>query len=340
VASVHFDRLPRDYAWFVRVLHDELRRSVPDADTLGLDYAFNAMLTALIDQIGMFRLELTVDAKQHRLHGELALIPRATTGSMASFCQYIGKARSRFAELSPDAPLSLSLHLPPDAFAKDWLDIVTNSRSPFSLLSRIDPDYREAVQKGLELLVVTLVADGLDLGFSGRPTATGGSVGLFGLKVQQGQRCDFLLRDVVRNLSTEDRNNFRFRWNHTRHGTARIHQWREKGDEIERFAALREDVLLLGFGKEVLPELRAVLDRFGSAAPRTSPLLQMQGRLAPWLVDKEFAAAVATLVPAAMQDQIDFRLTVQGGHDVRLRLDMHSYGLRVAPLLFAEEKKK
>jgi hypothetical protein len=358
IASMRPDRLPADYAWFIDAVFESMwsssaprsaapakeqmpnLRDLADLDITGfVRIVFKTVLTEFVAQVGEVRLELGVDQKHHRLRGELALRPRTEKGGVADFCRYLGTARSRCAELCREAPLALVLSCPPGPFWKQVLGEAGKWHHAAKFI-QLEPATRELARRALELLARTLETDGLDFGLYGRPEANGNGVcWVLGLKVQEGRRVDFVLRDYVRHLPLEDKEVYTIRWNHSRHAKARIHQWWQEDDENESYLAARDDVIFLALGEESLPALRGALDRFDSAATRPTPLCLIQGRLAPWLMDKEFAERVKKRVPAGLRDQVEFRMTLQGGTDLRLRVDMHSYVLRVAPLLLEDEEK-
>jgi hypothetical protein len=285
-------------------------------------------LVALVEQSSELALNLDVDQSQHQLSLDLTLTPRADT-PLAAFSRYAGTSQSRFSYFGRDASLSVLVHFPgppsppkpaalPDGFSEALRDFV-------------EPKYREPILKAAQVLVQTLLKDGLNLGVIVRPSRDGhDTITLVGLKVQNGDKLDRLMRDTVKNLSTAAKSDFVIDWNRERYANARIHELKKIGAmEQPGFLAMRDDVVFLALGKESLQTVKDALDGYGRVAPMASPLFQLEAANAMFLDRKEFARAVEKM-SLADRDKVRLRVSIQGGKALHLRVEAHSYFLKLA----------
>jgi hypothetical protein len=285
-------------------------------------------LMTLVEQSRELALNLDIDQGRHQLSLDLTLTPRADT-SLDAFSQYAGTSQSRFGYLGRDASLSVLVHFPgppsprkPAALPDDF---------PEALRDFVEPKYREPILKAAQVLVPTLLKDGLNVGVAVRRAGAGhDTITLVGLKVQNGDKLDRLIRDTVKNLSTTARSDFVIDWNRERYANARIHELKKiAGMEQPGILAMREDVVFLALGKEGLQTVKDALDGYGRAAPTASPLLQFEATSDLFPADKEFTRAVEKM-SLADRDKVRLRVSIQGGKVLRLRAEAHSYFLRLA----------
>jgi hypothetical protein len=350
-ANIRFDQLPPDYKQLIDLVIEPVSKAI--AEQIGdtekkpgeteAQYkqrqlyskqmkdgpaAFRMALVALVAQSRELALNLDVDQSRHQLSLDLTLTPRADT-PLAAFSQYAGTSQSRFGYFARDASLSAIVHFPappsppkPAALPDDF---------PEALRDFVEPKYREPILKAAQVLVPTLLKDGLNLGVTMRPSGAGpDTVTLIGLKVQNGDKLDRLIRDTVKNLSTTARSDFVIDWNRERYANARIHELKKfAGAEQPGFLAMREDVVFLALGKESLQTVKDALDEYGRAVPMASPLFQFDAASALFLEHKEFAAAVEKM-SLADRDKVRVRVSIQGGKALRLRVEAHSYFLKLA----------
>jgi hypothetical protein len=285
-------------------------------------------LVALVEQSREIALNLDVDQSQHQLSLDLTLTPRADT-ALAGFCQYAGTSQSRFGYFARDASLNVVVHFPgppspakPAALPDDF---------PEALRAFVEPKHRDSFLKAAQVLVPTLTKDGLNLGVTVRQSGAGhDTITLVGLKVQNGDKLDRLIRDTVKNLSTTAKSDFVIDWNRERYANARIHELKKiAGTEQPGFLAIREDVVFLALGKESLQTLKDALDGYGRAPPMASPLFQLEAASALFHDHKEFARAVEKM-SLADRDKVRVRVSIEGGKVLRVRVEAHSYFLKLA----------
>jgi hypothetical protein len=283
-----------------------------------------------IDQLETVRMTLEADPEQHQLVSELVAVPRAATSErprpgkdLSDFCQYAAMARSRFAPMSRAAPIGAFLHFPPlaeegkrpvpvpDMLMKDWERFVERRYRPFLKL--------------VPIFAKVLQVDGLDCCLIQK----GNSV-LFGLNVFNGRQIDHTLRDVLQELPTEVKDDYAVEWNHSRHGSARIHKvnrWLgEKVDDMQ-YVGIREDVIVwsdLQVVKDSLTELDKAVDRL------PTPLFEMTFSSAGLFEDKDIAEAAKKELSTTERDRLRLRITLQGGKDLRLRIEGSTWLLKGA----------
>jgi hypothetical protein len=302
--------------------------------------ALEFLSSQVIGQVREVALDLNLDARQENFTLDLAVLPRKPDNELANLCRYAGRAQSRFAYLLPSADWGLTLHLPKPERA----DRLQNPEMFYDVIrQQVPARYREVVLQGDQILLNTLMADGLDgcvmqLGAGpGRPAAI-----VAGLKVREGQKLDYLLRDTLRMLPVEQRSSYSIRLNHHRHGKARIHQIRETSDKDDDYLAIRDELVLFGLGKESLGALRLALDGFGKAPPPPSPLLRFEASGHALLKDAppEFLAHIQKAGARTDPSRLRARTSVSGGADLRIHFEVTPQLLQLLSLWATAEEKK
>jgi hypothetical protein len=360
-ARIHVDRFPKTYrrviddafkplvALFDEFLGDskkqptesaaEYRRRLAEIKKFkALPEALKTGITSLIGQTREVTINLGLDRKTHLLNLEVALIPRPDT-AVATFSKYAGTARSRFGSLIQDSHLGLLVHFPGFATPKE----VVNLRVPPGVFRGwVKPMYQSAWQKYMEILIPTIAKDGLDFAFTVWHPLSGGGDGaiLAGLKVRNGRKLDYMLRDLYKNASAADKADFgTIRWNHSRHARATIHRVQFKDDTDINYLALRDDVVFAADGEEGLKLMKKALDRFGKSAAAATPLFHLHARGAWFFTDKKVAASFAKKFPRADREKIGAEINLRGGKDLRLSVEFHAYLLELVPMILEAEEE-
>jgi hypothetical protein len=288
------------------------------------------IITGFLGEFRDVALALDLDSGRHWLAIDLAVRPRPDT-ALAEFCAYAGSARSRWTPLTAGAEGSLVLHIPAVASWREAAGRVKiDTELPRLLRDYVDARLGEVVVRSLQVFVHTLVADGLDLCVVARPRHPGEeAVALAGLQLHRGRRLDHLVRDYVKDLPAADKAELKVRWNHDRHARAHIHRF-ETGSTSAVLLAVRDDLALVGFDDKSLAALKDALDAHDKATPAPTPLLQAEVAASFFDDDKAFAEAVKKLVPKGQQSSVRARLRLEGGKDLRLRLESSTYWIPLA----------
>ncbi len=353
LARVLFDRFPADHSRLVDRVVEQLRPTLEEgvrfceeilkqvgedesghkraqAETQklreGLPALAKAFLTGAVEQTKELSLGLDVNPKQHQVAFDLTLVPRSDSG-LAGFTRYVGTARSQFADVFGNAELGLSIHLPWPWSATDASRFADAVFAAFR--ERAGDRYRDSMLKLSQWIAATVISEGLDCGLATRTTPGGEDVGLLvGLKVQNGRKLDHLLRDLHQSLPTALKGDFPVQWNCDRHGAARIHRL-EGGDGQHAYLAIRDDVVFVAVGKEILRPLKETLDAFGKTAPAPTPLVRFDASAAAFARDEPFREAVRKEVPAGNPGKLRAHVRLEGGDRLQFHLDANVQFLKL-----------
>lgn len=318
----------------------EIKGSVETWIDVGVRIFLQVIPKNLIEQIRMVSLRLDVDQRQHLLVMDLVVFPGPGKG-LADFCQYAGTARSQFSYLTRQADLGVTVHFPvPESIRKLG---TSQGIIPRELHGMLPPKYRASLLKLIQVLAPTGSIDGLDIGLAGNESKGKDDYLIVGMKVRNGRKLDHLLRDEYKNLSAAEKSEISLPsilWNHDRHGSAHIHRFNFGGENGDGVLAIRDDVVFLAGGEDGRKRIKQALDGFGKATAPPSPLFQLDATSGLFRSEEKFAKAIEKTVPAADQDRIRARLSLQGGQDLRLRLEMSPFLLQWGPILWEKEEKK
>jgi hypothetical protein len=349
-AVLHVDRFPKEYRRLIEVI---LQPAVPyfegmlgSADRLpgeseaefrrrqkirrqakALPRVVQAMLAEVIEQVGTVSVDLDLERRQSRLALNVAVVPRGDN-ALASFSRYAGRAQGRFGYLASGAQLSVLLHLP--GLEKFPPSGAVPQELPEAARQFFPPQQQEAILKLIHVLVPTIATDGLDACLV-VPAASKEEeeVMLAGLKVRNGRKLDQLLRDLFKNLPRAEKDDYAVKWNHARHGQARIHRVDKLfGEKAEAYLAIRDDVVFFALGEQGLKVVTKALDGFDEARPSPSPVFQLDVASAFFLEGKTFADELK-VVPPAERSKLHARVSLEGGKDLRLRVEMNAYLLKL-----------
>lgn len=293
-----------------------------------LPSAFKTGLAALVEQIREITFYLDVDPRLQRVTLDLALVPRPGSG-IATFCEYAGGARSQFSYLGKHAGLSALLHFPRGQSLQGTAEVPKHV--PEGLRGVVDARYHDALVKLLEVLFQTLATDGFDGCLIAREVKPGADVYLVGLKLQNGRKLDHLLRDTFKNLPATVKSDYAVQWNHAEHAGARIHKLKVKEDEAEILLALRDDVAYLAFGNSGLPVVKEALDGLGKTPAPATALLQVEVTGAGLVGAEAFEKSLSRFPPGTQREKLQASVTLRGGADLRLRVEVDAQLLRLLP---------
>ncbi len=289
-------------------------------------------VVGLVDTMLAFTVDVDIDAKRNRLALDIALVPQ-TGGALEEFCRYAARARSAFGPVARDAPFSLLAHFPPPEKAGQE---TVPDRLPEGVTEILPPAFRDTALKFVQVLIPTIANDGLDVCVLARPRGDELDF-IAGLKVRKGRTFDHLLRDAYKNLPAAEKKALSVRLNHDRHGEARIHSFRPEGETEDYYLGIREDVVLLTSGKHGVPALKETLDAFGKGKVGPTPLVQMKMTGALLMADPDTRKAVEKALSKEARGQLEARLSLEGGKDLRLRLDFSTHFLTLLTAFFSEE---
>jgi hypothetical protein len=334
-ASLRVEQLPREFDQLVDMARDTLCNLVGKSERDGVR-KFADVVKGAAKELRAIDLAVEIDPAQERLAIELTFVPRRPDGdpprldrSFAALCQQLGTARSRFSQLTRQAPVGMFIHVPgPEGDGKKAVDVPDQSVTVFEPF--VDARYRGFL-KLVPIFVKAFRTDGLDycLIISGRESNDDVS-GLAGLKVPNGRQIDHAFRDVLKELPTELKDDFVVEWNHARQGDARIHKiTRFMGEAADAFLGIREDVIFCGGGKHGLKSVKDALGSFNKGERPATPALELTVSSAGFLLFKDVASAVEKALPAEERDKLRARVSLVGGKDLRLRVEVSVYLLKL-----------
>jgi hypothetical protein len=346
-ATLRVTHIPKERGRLLELVRKEIERQ---KDAMGHDVAAQtqvgvAALAKAVDFLQTISLTLDVDARQHRLAAELRLVPRGPGPKSAQqpnpvteFCRYLGTARSSFAELTGRAPFAASVHLPGIGGGQDDKDF----RMPplKELWPFIDPKYEPALRL-LPPFLRSIRSEGIDwclILFKPEPKKD--PEFLVGLKVRDGRKLDHALRDVFKALPAEVREDYAVAWNHSRHGSARIHRFtRFAGEDLEGYLAVRDDVFFFASDSKGLKAVKDALDGYKPAKQARTPALEFHALRVTDYLDADMATSAAKAIPAEHRDKCWLRIRLDGGEDLRLRVEAGTYLLRLGVILAGEPEQ-
>jgi hypothetical protein len=249
--------------------------------------------------------------------------------------------------------------------ADSALNVVCNAALPDKLRSAVgdaieanlkkamadekDPAKRQGGEAFLKAFGPTLQAGELDGAVDLRgPGPKGYYTLLMGLKVKDGRRIEQLVRDALKDAPEKDREKIQF--DVAKAGDVAIHRGvvdeAEAGPDFKKnfgedrtvYFAFRADAILLALGEDGLAAIKGA----ATAAPKAGPVLQMQvatARVARLMAEQQKSAPEAAKKAFKDPDKDKFRLAVEGGPALTVRLSMDAQILAFGSLLDEMEKK-
>jgi hypothetical protein len=361
-ATLHVNRFPREYRQviertfkpFVEMFDQlagpdrmkpqeteaEYQQRLEDMKRLkSIPRMFSTFVTSLIEQVQELTLRVDVDRSKDHCGLDLVLVPRPNS-TIAAFANHVAACRTRFRPLTRGALFSVLINIPPPPregkFKPPRLRPAELARVPPLLPDQIPPRYWEAAMQAFGIVITTLAVDGVDFCFAIRepgPKEPLPSVG--GLKIQEGRKLDHLLRDLYKNLSAGEKHDLPVQWNHARHARAKIHKL--VGEE-ENYLAIRDDVVFFADGKKGLTFVREALDHFDKApSPQPTPLFDLRVSSALFGHIPSLSKYLETF-PRSARDRLHGRVTLKGGKDLRLHVEMNTYLIKLLHLMPDDEE--
>jgi hypothetical protein len=286
------------------------------------------LINAALRQVRRAAWTVDLDTGRHQLALGLVLEPRSETG-LATFCGYAGTARSRCAPLATGAAASVVVHIPAVPAWRESASDVKIDDLPGVVRNNLDARWSDAVVKALQVGVQTIVTDGLDFCIVARAPKPGeDEVLLIGLKVQKGRKIDHLIRDAIKDLPATDKAAQKVVWNLDRHAGAHIHRFAEGSSEALLLTA-RDDLVLIGFEDKSLGVVREALDAYDKTPSSPTPLLQVDVTATALTDYKAIAEALQKVVPRGEEGGVRARFRLQGGKDLRVRVEASTYWLAI-----------
>jgi hypothetical protein len=286
-----------------------------------------AIAASFVAQVQELTINVDIDAPREHLALDLTLLPR-TDNNLEMICRYLSTGHSSLTQLTHESAFGVRFHLPPieDSPHIRALDF---KELPDVLRQLVDPRYQGAVLKLISVVVKTATTDGLDACVVGFPNSKlGETTNLFAVKVRDGRKLDLVLRDVIKNLPDAATNYFTLRFNHARHGTARIHKVQLAGEKDAMLLAIRDDILILaGDSSDGMKALKDALDRPIKASSVATPALEVD-------VGGSF---LRNFAPRADPNKLKLRVILEGGKTLRLRVDANANVLRVLEGLWRDK---
>jgi hypothetical protein len=282
-------------------------------------------LAGLVAQVREVNLSLDINQNENRLALEFSVVPTSADNDLAKFCRYAAGSRSRFSQVISTAAVGAYLHCPGP------FPLVPPEQLPEQLRDYIEEAYRETALKSLQLFVATVAVDGLDCCL----TMHDGQLQkmLFGLKIQNGRKVEHLFRDTLQNLPSTIKKDYPSQWNIAQHAKARIHKFRLTGEDDDDYLAIRDDVVFMGEGKSGLNVLKQAVDAFDrNVEASATPLLAIDVNSDLFLHDAP--EPVRSLLSSIGKNKARTTFRVQGGKELRFKLEMDSMFLRLLVLSF------
>jgi hypothetical protein len=338
-------------------LNDELDK-ILEAKDKGVSAAQNAFRVALVREIGRqltaairdgteLNAELDIDPKTKALTADVTL--GAKPGStLATTIDKLGQAKSLFGGLLRDdaamnALLSYSL---PDKL-RAALTGVINEAAKKALAETTDAARQAQVKRLMEALLPTFQSGDIDLALSLRGPGAGDRYTLVGgVKVKEGEKLGKTLRELIEGLPENER--AKIKLDRDKAGGTAIHELdlskgfdakaRETFGEEPVYVAFRPDAAYFALGEDGLKAIKEALTAPKSA---TAPLrleLSLNRLAAVMAKTPEQAKAARRLLTQGEEGR--FRISIEGGERLRLRVHVNLTVVRLLAQLGAKEPAK
>lgn len=285
----------------------------------------SARIKSLLNQGGETTLRLDLDRKA----GDLSLAASAAgkPGSpLEKAIRDLGQVKSSTASLLHSSSAlrgELNVRLPEKLQA--LLEPALKDAEKQALARAKDDNQREVLKTLLEGVMPTLKAAELDSAIDLQgPSDKGVYTLLGGIKIQDAAKLEKSLRDTAAHIPQL------IKLDAEKAGHVNIHRIRPDKNldagarrtlgENPVYVAFRDDVMLIGAGERGLSALKEGL----KAAPATGKVMELQmalGRLAP-LAEDNITANIARKVFAGDKNNDGFRLSLEGGNALTLRLSI------------------
>jgi hypothetical protein len=319
-----------------------------------------AFRLALIDEMGGLvksvledGAELSISMDVDRDAGELstALSFSGKSGStLAEDLTELGNKKSISASLiGADSAANLIFNAAlPEKLRKSLSDAVDDAVKK-GLADAAAKGQREAAEKVVKALLPTVKAGELDAGFDLRgPGAKDLYTLVMGVKVEEGEEIEKLVRNAIKSLPEKDQERVKF--DVAKAGDVDIHQFipdsgmteenskRMFGENPAVYFAFRDDALVAAIGADGLKALKEVL----AAKPKAGATVQMEASLSRFaaLMTKDHPAAPDAAKKAFKDGKKDkVRFVVEGGKALTVKISMDAPVVTFSALMAEAEQK-
>jgi hypothetical protein len=308
---------------------------------------FVAAIATLVDDGEEVALRLDVDRQRNTLSFDMSLSGKPGT-RLATTIADLGQTKSLFAGIPTANSALVALgHLTLPEQVRKAVEPAFEETVQQGLANEKDPFKRAIGEKFFKALIPTVKAGELDAELDIRgPMANNHYTVVGGIKLRDGQAIERVFRETVQGLPEADRSKIQL--DAEKSGEVSIHRLNVMGDadadaknflgEGPLYIAIRSDALLVAAGEQPLPALKQAL----AAAPKVGKpfLFEMAlGRLAPLMAkDNKAAPRIAEQVFAKNPDSDKFRVSLDGGKALQLRMELRAELLRFFVLIDKENK--
>jgi hypothetical protein len=341
----------------LQTLNAELDK-ILEAKDKGVGAAQDAFRVALVREIGRqltsairdgteLNAELDINPKTNALTADLTL--GAKPGStLATTIEKLGQARSLFGGLLRDdaamnALLSYGL---PDKLRSALTGLITEAAKK-ALAESTDPAKQAQVKQLMEAILPTFKSGELDLAFCLRGPGAGDRYTLVGgVKLKEGEKLAKTLRDLIQTLPEGERGKIKL--DRDKAGGTSIHELdvskgfdakaREMFGEEPLYVAFRPDAAYFALGED---GLKAIKEALTAPKAATAPLrldLSLNRLAVVMAKTPEQAKAARRLLTQGEEGR--FRISIEGGERLRLRLHVNLTVVRLLAQLGAMEPAK
>jgi hypothetical protein len=338
-------------------LNDELDK-VLEAKDKGVSAAQDVFRSALVREIGRqvtaairdgteLNVELDVNPKTNALTVDLTL--GAKPGStLASTIEKLGEAKSLFAGLLRDdaAMNALVCYGLPDKLRAGLTGLIKEAASK-SLAETTDEAKRVHVRRMMDALEPTFKAGDLDLAISLRGPGPGGCYTLVGgVKLKEGEKLAKTLLDLIKTLPDTERGKIKL--DKAKVGDTSIHELdlskgfdaktRELFSAEPVYVAFRPEAAYFALGEDGFKAIKEAL----AAPPKATAPMRLElslARLAKVMARTPEQQKAARLLETKGEEG-RFRISIEGGERLRLRVDVNLAVVRLLAQLGALEPTK
>jgi hypothetical protein len=322
--------------------------------------AHKAAHTAFLDEAGEVvksvledGAELSISVDVDREAGELSTTVRFSgkaDSTLAESLTELGARKSIGASLiGADSAANLIFNVAlPEKLHKALSDVVDDAVKK-GLADAAAKGQREAAEAVVKALLPTLKAGELDVGFDLRgPGAKDLYTLVMGVKVEEGEEIEKLVRNALKSLPEKDQERVKF--DVAKADDIGIHQFipdagmteenskRMFGENPKVYFAFRDDALLTALGADGLEALKEVL----AAKPKAGAVVQMEASLNRFaaLMTKDHPAAPDAAKKAFKDGKKDkVRFVVEGGKALTVKISMDAPVVTFSALMAEAEQK-
>jgi hypothetical protein len=355
-ATIRLDQIPKEYkqmflAEMDRELENEKEKKPGESDAehqarVASIKMVRQAIGELIDESRDLHLNLQVEQQNNRISIDLSLSGQPGSPLAANFKNF-GTGRSMFSGLAQNSALNFLLHAPVPAEIRKEQAKLYDQVAQQALKDIPDAKQRAIAEKVLKAIEPTLLkSEVIDVGAVLRgPMADGRYVIIAGLKVQEGQKIEQMIRDVIKEIPPRERD--RIKLDNQRIAGTSVHLIQpEQADEHAKklfgntdiHLAIRPEVVLVTVGQHGPAAMKEALDQLGKPAASDAAPIQIEVSLSKILPlspenREQLMEAAKKAFAGADKDHDKVRLSLQGGETLRLRLEADAAILKLAAAL-------